>query len=434
MKVIMNEALIYHRYKTVMKHIFTILSLLILIPFFSSAQSNYKSGYVVTLKGDTLQGFINYKEWEKNPTEISFKNNLNAAAGENFTIVNARAFGIKGLEYFEQYTVNISQGQVAMANIKQGVDTSYITGKVFLRVVTKGPKVQLYAYTDNIKTRYYIAETAENKPIELTYQIYYSPENVTVLKTQNRFRYQLAYFAQKYNANNNALQRKITDAEYNEDDLLKVVRVINGDLGKQQTPKGSVGTEWFAGVGVTDNIFYFTGAIQYANSSSIYPAISGGMNIYLNKNTEALFFRAEVSLTENNHSFNGPEDASGSSFSMSNVIQRNVSVSPQVGYNIYNTDRFKWFVMAGPSINISSYNKYYTTQNLHNVLSVVSNQFPDLYTRWVSFAAKTGVTLNKHIQLYAGSVFQTTVTDDYALFAGRMITYEAGINYLFGVK
>ena len=36
---------------------------LLLLPLLSIAQSNYKSGYVVTLKGDTLRGYINYKEW-----------------------------------------------------------------------------------------------------------------------------------------------------------------------------------------------------------------------------------------------------------------------------------------------------------------------------------------------------------------------------------
>jgi len=417
-----------------MKQAITILSLIILLPIFSSAQNNYKPGYVVTLKGDTLHGFINYKEWEKTPVQIAFKSNLNDLNNENFTTANARAFGVNGLEYFEQYTVNISRGQVAMATIKQGVDTSYVTNKVFLHVVIKGPKMELFSYTDDIKTRYYVAETAENKPIELTYQIYYSRENISVVETQNRFRYQLAYFAQKYNANNSELQRKITNAEYNEDDLLKVVKVINGDVTKQQTSKGKTGIEWFAGVGVTDNVFYFTGIIQFANNSSTYPKISGGMNLYLNKNTQDLFFRAEISLTENSHNFSSPLDASKSSYSLNNFSQRNVSVLPQVGYNIYNTERFKWFIIAGPSINLSSYGNYYFTQNVDQVASTTESKFPDMVVKWVSFSVKTGVKLHKHIEIYAGYDSQSTVTDTYIQFAGKMSTYAAGINYLFGVK
>ena len=46
---------------------------LFLLPLLSIAQANYKSGYVVTLKGDTLRGYINYKEWGRNPKDIDFK-------------------------------------------------------------------------------------------------------------------------------------------------------------------------------------------------------------------------------------------------------------------------------------------------------------------------------------------------------------------------
>jgi len=56
-----------------MKYFYLPLLLLLLFPFFASAQSNYKPGYVVTLPDDTIHGFIDYKEWDKNPEKISFK-------------------------------------------------------------------------------------------------------------------------------------------------------------------------------------------------------------------------------------------------------------------------------------------------------------------------------------------------------------------------
>jgi len=46
-----------------MKHLVKLLLIFILLPFISTAQTNYKPGYVVTLTGDTLHGFIDYKEW-----------------------------------------------------------------------------------------------------------------------------------------------------------------------------------------------------------------------------------------------------------------------------------------------------------------------------------------------------------------------------------
>jgi hypothetical protein len=51
-----------------MKEIIKIVLAFLLLPVLASAQSNYKAGYVINLKGDTLKGFINYKEWNQNPS------------------------------------------------------------------------------------------------------------------------------------------------------------------------------------------------------------------------------------------------------------------------------------------------------------------------------------------------------------------------------
>ena len=37
------------------------------------AQSNYQAGFVVTNNGDTLDGSIDYKRWDRSPGRISFK-------------------------------------------------------------------------------------------------------------------------------------------------------------------------------------------------------------------------------------------------------------------------------------------------------------------------------------------------------------------------
>src|ERR1700733_8169701 len=133
-----------------MKQFKKLLLPLFLLPLFSFAQSNYKSGYVVTLKGDTLHGLIDYKEWDKNPLSFSFRNNLAESKAENFTTKNASEFAVNGAEYFKRFTVHISQDQVELSNVGQGADTSYITGTVFLRVLTSGKNVSLFSYTDAI--------------------------------------------------------------------------------------------------------------------------------------------------------------------------------------------------------------------------------------------------------------------------------------------
>jgi len=56
-----------------MKQLYPLIALLILAPLFSKAQSNYKPGFIVSLKGDTTYGFINYREWKLTPNQIDFK-------------------------------------------------------------------------------------------------------------------------------------------------------------------------------------------------------------------------------------------------------------------------------------------------------------------------------------------------------------------------
>ena len=47
-------------------------SILLWLPFILVAQGNYKHGYIVDAKGDTLHGFIDFREWISSPVYINF--------------------------------------------------------------------------------------------------------------------------------------------------------------------------------------------------------------------------------------------------------------------------------------------------------------------------------------------------------------------------
>src|SRR6185437_5859689 len=199
-----------------MKYLDRCFLFVLLLPLSSFAQSNFKPGYVITLKGDTLRGFIDYKEWDKNPVKISFKNNSGDNRTEIFTTENARQFVVSGAECFKRFTVHVSQDQVELASVKQGADTSFITAKVFLRLLSAGKNISLFSYTDKIKTRYYILDGVEERPQELVYRVYYSAGNSTMLQTENRFRSQLEYLSSKHNVKNSTLESKLIYTEYQE--------------------------------------------------------------------------------------------------------------------------------------------------------------------------------------------------------------------------
>jgi hypothetical protein len=101
------------------------------------AQSNYQSGYVVTAQGDTLKGRIDYKEWSRNPAEISFQSLENPQTSQQFNAATIRYVSINGYAAYESFTVSISMDQVAMSNLSEGMDTSKISKTVFLKPLLK---------------------------------------------------------------------------------------------------------------------------------------------------------------------------------------------------------------------------------------------------------------------------------------------------------
>ncbi|RZK60877.1 MAG: hypothetical protein EOO85_34085 [Pedobacter sp.] len=140
---------------------YTLSILILLLPALISAQTNYKSGYIVTNSGDTISGLINYKERVSNANTVSMKTGSSVKPKE-YGVNEIIAYGITGIESYEQHLVTISQHTIDPANLSIGIDSSYRTDKVFLKVIQKGGKVNLFSYRDNIKPRFYIQDSAPN--------------------------------------------------------------------------------------------------------------------------------------------------------------------------------------------------------------------------------------------------------------------------------
>ena len=53
-----------------------LLTALLLAGSCYSQSSTYQKGFVVTNNGDTINGWIDYRQWDKNPDEIKFKKDI----------------------------------------------------------------------------------------------------------------------------------------------------------------------------------------------------------------------------------------------------------------------------------------------------------------------------------------------------------------------
>lgn len=416
-----------------MKHFIKLLTISLLFPLFSNAQSNYKPGYVVTLKGDTLKGFIDYREWDANPGSIDFKRSPEETGVNKFTPENASYFSITNLESYRRYEGPISTDPVADVNLNR--DTSFRMGTVFLKVIEKGDKLALYSYKDDIKQRFFIGEQPDYSPHELIFRVYGA-------NTEYTYRKQLSAQAQINGELDQDMIVTIGRAEYDQDDILDIVSRINhiskADYAKSHYSGSAI--DFFAGLGVNmqntstsaSTVYYSSGG---TGSTSIKPAIFFGMNLFANPATKALQFRLELSASQG--SFKSlytlktyPYKPTEASFNTTNF-----AVSPEVIYNFYNSDNLKVFAGAGISILFSSYsNSYFGTQNHDGSESDIAANDPYAFNNQnTTFLGTVGVEFDKHIQIFANYQGSIPVTKG-GYFGLSSSAIQAGVVYLINLK
>jgi len=109
------------------------------------AQKNLQPGAVITSRGDTLKGFIDYRNWEKNPIAIDFYQTRDTNP-VTYSPQQLRNFKVSGETYFSA-VVTIDDSPYRTEEIKEGVKFNYITDTVFLLSLVDGEK-SLFYYMD----------------------------------------------------------------------------------------------------------------------------------------------------------------------------------------------------------------------------------------------------------------------------------------------
>ncbi len=344
--------------------------LLLLAPLFLTAQSNYKEGYVVNDQGDTLNGFINYREWYRNPERILFKYKPENNQVHTFTVDNATAFTVAGYESYTRFTVPVSMDEVKLSQLKDQIDTTTVTKAVFLKEILKGDRFNLYAYKDDIKERFYLLDRRQAVPVELVYRKAVRDLQET---TQALYRQQLLSLAVEQGVFTTAIDRLIQTAAYSKTDLVKVVSRMNT---RNETAFVTAGNKkrrpvLFFGIGLHNNVVNYSGESlvtidridergrdkfkDQVTTQAYLPRFSAGMDFYIHPAIQRLVIRTEVSAlplkssTKGYYKFNNfsPDEVEYTY----HLSAWNLSFIPQVIYNIYNHPDLKFYVGAGGSFN-----------------------------------------------------------------------------------
>ena len=425
-----------------MKHIYKIILITLLLPLVSAAQSDYKPGYIVTLKGDTVRGLINMRNWDSNPADISFRSS--AGSGEQkFTVNDVSLFSIPGFVTYRRFVVHISLDEINTTHLVTGRDTSFKIDAVFLKELQRGKHLALYAYADNIKTRYYVGEYPDYTPAELVYRLYIDDGAVTENHgrsvNENTFLKQLFALAAKYNALDDELTREFQDANYNSPDLLFIVSKINGlskkDAEKKYSEAGSV--KLFAGIAL--NVASTTsGAGSYylmgggKNSTSVLPSVSLGVNFSPNPVTGKVQIRIGAQVNQANFNSEYTLLVSPKVPLRTTFNQTQYSISPMIMYNFYNAENFK--IYAGLGITYSFYryrNAYFGSQDPKVDDNGIGAAEPFMFaTADDSFTGQIGLQFSQKFEIFANYATATNTTHGgYWQLNNQNI--QGGIIYLF---
>lgn len=190
------------------------------------AQENFVSGYIIETNGDSLNGFIDYRGWGKNPVEITFKRTMTEEK-RIMTPTNIKEFGVAG-EIYEGGIVDAETSTDRVSEMLEDKELHFRKDTVFLQAIIKGEK-SFYYYKDfNDKTQLYIKDN--NKFQWLTYKKYMTiinGEKGTVEIKQ--FLGQLA----EYLPGCPNLVSQIRSVVYSKESILKIFKTYYGCSGKK---------------------------------------------------------------------------------------------------------------------------------------------------------------------------------------------------------
>jgi len=363
-----------------MKNLYKVLFCTVLLPALSYAQSNYKPGYVVNTKGDTLKGFIDFRDWDLSPTSIKFKTTAADNAPRKFTNKEIIFFDVEGSS-FQKYAGPISTDIVDPNKISNGRDTSFKIDTVFIQILQKGKNVNLYSYTDDVKTRFYIGEAPDYAIKELEYRLYYNysgndvngQKGVTV--NENTYKKQLFALANKYNVLDDHLTEFLQKAEYSKSDLLSVVSKINkvSESEYEQKYADHAKANFYVGAGL--NVFSASprnSAYSYPSATSVRPEFLVGINLIPNPKSDKVEFRGEFLIAD---------------YDYASVNLVAISFVPQCIYNFYHAENLKVFLGAGFLLSYYKYNDPVSSNGVNNAIMF-----------------KAGVKVHNKLELFADVV------------------------------
>ncbi|MDH7463774.1 hypothetical protein QEG73_20910 [Chitinophagaceae bacterium 26-R-25] len=407
---------------------------ILLLSLSGIAQKRFEKAFIVTNSSDTIRGYIDYVEQEKNPVDIRFKKSLEDNDFQTYSVHDLKYFEIEGYEYFSRWVCSISMDETEFSRLHVGVDPSKRTDTVFLRMVTAGKYIQLYSYKDKLKLRFYIKGKDDPAPTELIYHVSIDTEDGSRVKEDNIFQGQLIQYAIQNNVVNDKLYTLNGRSKYTQRDLAKIVETINGGneiaFEKADNYKKS---RFFFSVGASRSSFRFTGFDDLSSikfSSSLTPAFTVGLDQFIKPAIGKVMLRPELSFYQDRlHGTNKRSDT----WEQFYELKRNtIGLSLSMLSNLYNTESFKFFIGVGGGLNFSYYpeiNYYVKYGETGSPTGMDSHEFRGTT---MSIGGRVGCVLNSRLEFsFVNNWNVGRLTENYAGFSDKYSCQQLRVGYLF---
>ena len=214
------------------------------------AQKKFEPGYIINIQNDTLKGFIDYRNWSKNPEKITFKTTIESE-DKTYGLTNISGFYVHE-EHYVKAIVNVDVSPYKANQLSESPVPQIQQDTVFLMVMARGPK-SLYYLKDGLdKTHLYIGKGADYELLSY-YQYKMIRADQSGIITIDRFKQQL----QEYFGDCPAVQAKINTLSYSQNRVAKLFNSFYSECRSstaafiQKKEKALVQTGVLAGLSVT---------------------------------------------------------------------------------------------------------------------------------------------------------------------------------------
>ena len=209
-----------------MKQLILLCTLIILILHASFAQENYQPGLIINLELDTIRGFIDYRNWSKNPGQVHFSLNHDAKP-QTYDPAEIVEFQVLD-EIYVGAVVEVEISPTKTNLLHTYPTLNIITENVFLQTLIRGSKSLCFYRNSDGKESFYIRKDTTFELLVYKKYLQKLPTK-TVIQENKRYVGQLA----NYLKDCSHIQSKLVVTAYNRNSLERLFRHYHNCVGSE---------------------------------------------------------------------------------------------------------------------------------------------------------------------------------------------------------